>query len=93
MENELHLIPMRKSVSVQTLRQVAERVANQANEQHKDYFNGQPVYKIRSDMSAGIFDTNTEFCVAMSEALPAAYLHVHVLRRLCRCARLSHEQV
>src|SRR5687768_9868218 len=78
MENELQLVRVRNPISIQTLRRLAERVANEANERHKDHFNGHPVYKVRSDTSAGIFDANSEFCVAMSEALPAAYLYVRV---------------
>lgn len=76
MENELQLVRVRNPISIQTLRLLAERVANEANESHKNYFNGHGVYKVRSDTSAGIFDANSEFCVAMSEALPAAYVYV-----------------
>lgn len=78
MENELKLIPVGQPISLHMLRAVAEQVANDANETHKGYFNGHPVYKIRSDVNAGIHDASTEFCVAMSEALPAAYLYVRV---------------
>jgi len=78
MENELKPIPVRYPVSVQTLCVVAEQGATGANEKHKGYFNGHPVYKIRRDTNVGIYDANTEFCVAMSEALPAAYLYVRV---------------
>jgi|GEM_PF-5240301 len=78
MENELKLILVGQPVSLHMLRAVAEQVANEANETHKGYFNGHPVYKIRSDVNAGIHDASTEFCVAMSNALPAAYLYVKV---------------
>jgi hypothetical protein len=78
MQNESEFIPVRKPVTIQMLRDAAERVANEANERHKDYFNGHPVYKIRSETTVGVFDANIEFCVAMSEALPAAYLYVRM---------------